>query len=162
MSREALRKPLRELDYSRMSDSELDALVAQEDTGDKFHVPQHMIPDGMVYQWVRTEVYGKPDVQNIARMQQKGWQGVPSDRHAGRWLPVEHKGPIIVDGLMLMELPEPLHKAKMRLAEREAKGAIYSLKEQLGTAPPGTAPRDAHPRTRPQIRHSYERAIDVE
>lgn len=158
----ALRKSLRDVDFNSMSEAELDAYVSGEETTDKFHIPEHMIPDTVKYQWVRTEVYGKPDPQNQAMMLQKGWQSVPAERHPGRWLPANATGPIIVDGLMLMELPLALHAAKLRHVKRRAEGQVHALEEQLGHAPQGTAPRDVHAKTRPTVRKNYERPIEVE
>ena len=162
---EKLRESIRELvhvDYSRMSAAELDALVAGEETDDKFGGAQALAPSGFTYQWCRVEVYGKPDPGNIAMLEQRGWRAVPNSRHIGRWMPSDATGPIVVDGNMLMELPTPLYDAKRRFQERQAKGAVHDLQAQMIYAPPGTAPRDAHPRTKPLVRHTYERPMEIE
>lgn len=158
--REPLRAPVR--DFGKMSAAELDAYVAQESGSDKFAVPEHLVPDGMTYQWVRTEVYGKPDPQHLAEMEQRNWRPVPESRHPGRWTLGKSDNPIVVDGLMLMEIPTPLFEAKQRFSHRQATGQVRSLEEQMIYAPQGTAPRDAHPKTRPLVRKSVERVMEVE
>lgn len=164
MAKDELRDPLRApvRDFGKMTAAELDAFVAQESGTDKFAVPDHLIPDGMTYQWVRCEVYGKPDPQHQAEMEQRNWKPVPENRHPGRWTLGGSDRPIVVDGLMLMEIPTPLFEAKRRFGERQAKGQVRALEEQMIYAPPGTAPRDAHPKTRPVMRRTVERPMEVE
>ncbi len=159
--REALREPVH-IDYSKMSNAELDRLVAGEEDGDKFAGAQALAPVGFTYQWCRVEVYGRPDPGNIAMLEQRGWRSVPNARHPGRWMPTDTQGPIIVDGCMLMELPTPLHEAKQRYQIRTARGAVHDLQMQMNQAPPGTAPRDAHPKTRPLVRHGYVNPMEIE
>lgn len=147
---EPLRTPLP--DFSQMSDDELLAFVAQQEGGSKYEIPYGMAPDGMTYGWKRSEVYGKPDYAAIAEAEAKGWKAVPNSRHRGRWMPPETEGPIVCDGLMLMELPTQLVEAKQRYWQKIARGEVDNLQETLTYTQPGSAPRDAHPKTRPQIR----------
>lgn len=75
---------------------------------DQFHIPPEIIPDGWDYQWVTFSVYGQEQTANLVSMQENGWTPVPADRHAGMFMPAEHKGSIIRDGLMLVERPMAL------------------------------------------------------
>lgn len=139
-------------DFSAMSDDELLAYVAGQESGDAYAIPRGLEPDGMTYQWKRYEVFGKPDYANMADLEQKGWKGVPQKRHPGRWMPPDTDGPTILNGLMLMELPTPLLRAKERFQSRKATEQVDSLVDRMSYTAPGSAPRDAHPKTKPVVR----------
>lgn len=158
MAREPVHQPIRQQgekalpDFNSMSDAELMAYVSEQEQGDKYAIPPGMEPTGMSYQWKRCEVLGRPDYSNLAMMEQKGWKPVPQDRHDGRWMPPGTQGPTINDGLMLMEIPTPLLRAKEAWQQRHAVGQADSMTDRLAYTPPGSAPRDAHPKTRPTVR----------
>jgi hypothetical protein len=142
-------------DFGSMSDAELMAYVSRQEQGDKYAIPFGFEPSGMSYQWKRAEVLGRPDYSNLAMMEQKGWKPVPQERHDGRWMPPGTKGATINDGLMLMEIPTPLLRAKEVWQQRQASGQTDSMTDRLSYTPPGSAPRDAHPSTKPQIRREH-------
>lgn len=158
MARDPIHQPVHqpqaasEPDFASMSDAELMAYVSEQEQGDKYAIPPGMEPPGMTYQWKRAEVLGRPDYSNLAMMEQKGWKPVPQDRHDGRWMPPGTRGPTINDGLMLMEIPTPLLRAKEAWQARQAVGQADGMSDRLNYTPPGSAPRDAHPKTKPQIR----------
>jgi hypothetical protein len=139
-------------DFANMSEDELLAYVQQQESGDQYTIPYGIEPDGMSYQWKRHEVYGKPDYANMSDLEQKGWRAVPQSRHDGRWMPPGTSGPTLRDGLMLMEIPTPLLRAKETMRNRSAVQQVDSMTERLSYTAPGAAPRTAHPKTMPVVR----------
>lgn len=105
-------------------------------SSDHYALANDLQPPGWVYQWIAYSVNG--DVQYTAMASKKrvgGWSEVPADRHPGVWLPVDHKGSIIVDGLILMERPVELHREAEREMKRQADGAVRKAKEERALAP---------------------------
>lgn len=136
--------PLRAgIDWDKMTDEEIIAYLAQDATEDKYAV-QHLAPDGMFYQWVRCEVFGKPDPGRIAEVEQKRWKPVPQSRHDGRFMAPGTQGPIIMDGMMLFEIPHRVGRLKRELASRVAQDKVSDMNAQLAYSPPGTGPRVSH------------------
>lgn len=101
---------------------DLDDFVPYEDKGDKFNVPEHLVPEGMVYQWVRAFTIGQEDRRNVTIALRNRWTFVPADRPGheiiggestdpdinGRRSP--HEGHILLEGLVLMERPLAIHR----------------------------------------------------
>lgn len=105
-------------------------------SSDHYALANDLQPPGWVYQWIAYSVNG--DVQYTAMASKKrvgGWTEVPADRHPGVWLPVDHKGSIIVDGLILMERPIELHREAEREIKRQADGAVRKAKEERALVP---------------------------
>jgi hypothetical protein len=75
---------------------------------DQFDLPTRMLEKGWSYQWNRTSCYGLPDPNNINSMMENGWRPVMADRFPGRFHPVDYKGAIEREGLMLMERPDTM------------------------------------------------------
>lgn len=50
---------------------------------DPLHIPEHLIPPGWTYYWVRESIRagGEPDTGRVTEMRRKGWEPVPADRH---------------------------------------------------------------------------------
>lgn len=143
----------------RLSDAEILARGdAQE--GGQFDVPEELIPDGVVYQWFRTEVFGQPDNKSLTNALRNGWREVPASRHEGVWMPPGYEGPIDVEGQRLMELPETEAYNRQRYLYLKAKMQKQAGSEMLGRSPAGTGPR-THPGVRPQVNVSRE-ALPVE
>lgn len=134
-------------EWDQMSDDEIMAMLSREETQDKFAV-SHLEPDGMKYQWMRCEVFGKADTSRPAEAEQKGWRAVPAQRHDGRFMPPGTSGPIIMDGLMLYELPERIYRLKRQISAQVAQNKVADMNAQLSYAPPGTGPRGTHPITK--------------
>lgn len=138
---ESLQKPLHAgPDFDAMSDEEIIALLSRDVTEDKYAV-QHLAPDGMHYQWVRCEVFGKPDHNRTAEVEQKGWRPVPAKRHPGRFMQPDVDGPTILDGMMLYELPARVLRLKREVAARAAQDKVRDMNDQLIYSPAGTGPR---------------------
>ncbi len=109
-------------------------LYRQSNIGvDIFALAASVQPPGWVYEWKRYSVMNSPDYTYQAQIQRVGgWTPVPNDRHPGVWLPPDHKGAIIIDGLQLMERPVELHIEAMNEAKREADGRVKRAKVERG------------------------------
>jgi hypothetical protein len=142
-------KPLHAaIDWDSMTDDEIMSFLNRTDTTDKYSV-QHLAPDGMTYQWVRCEVFGKPDYDRPAEVERMGWRPVPASRHEGRFAPPGTQGPAILDGQMLYELPSRIVRLKREVESKRARTAVGDMNEQLIYTPPGTGPRGTHGYTKP-------------
>lgn len=103
-------------------DQDVDDFVPYEEKGDKFNIPPELIPDGMVYQWVRAFNMGQEDRRNVTIALRNRWTFVPADREGhdiiggestdpdvnGKRNPYE--GHILLEGLVLMERPEAIQR----------------------------------------------------
>lgn len=132
-------------DFETMTDDEILAHLSRDETEDKYAV-QHLAPDGMMYQWFRCEVFGKPDYNRIAEAEQRGWRPVPAKRHEGRFMAPGTDGPTILDGMQLFELPSRVVRLKRQLASEAAQAKVRDMNDQLIYSPPGTGPRVPHER----------------
>lgn len=107
---------------------------------DKFYLDPSIIPDGTSYEWKRSTIFGKNDVYYDREMLEQGWRAVPAKRHPFL-MPDGYEGPIIRDGLILMERAiELTNEAKQELAAA-AFDQVHTKMQQLGEAPPGTMQR---------------------
>ena len=148
-----LHEPLRVgTDFAAMSDEEVMQFLSGRTESDKFAIPRGMEPDGMKYQWMATEIAGKPNYNRTSEATMNGWNPVPAARHDGLYMPPGTDGSIVLDGMALYEIPERVWRLKRELASRAARDKVADMNAQLAYAPPGTAPRDAHPRTKPVVR----------
>lgn len=65
---------------------------------------EHVPPDGITYQWVRTALCGEPDPQSLVSRVESGWQFVAPQRHrTAVTCPLSEA--ITTTGLVLMERP---------------------------------------------------------
>lgn len=102
-------------------------------SGDIFAIPPGIIPKGWEYQWCAVTVTGNSEIlmdQNLM-FAENGWRPVPAERHAGRFMPVGHKGSIIRGGQMLMERPAVLCEEARTEDVRLAKQLISDRNESL-------------------------------
>lgn len=138
---EPIQQPLRPgIDWDALSDDEIIAAMSRDDERDKYAVA-HLEPDGIKYQWVRCEVFGRPDFNRPAEMEQKGWRPVPTERHPGHFAPPGATGPAELDGMRLYELPARVVKLKREVSARAARAKVQDMNDQLIYSPPGTGPR---------------------
>ena len=121
---------------------------------DKYHIDASAIPDGMSYEWKTVSVFGKEDPSYNVMLRDQGWEPVTSDRHPDM-VAEGYKGPIIRDGLMLMERPIELTREAQAEDRAAAREVIQTKKQQMGEAPAGTLPREA-PNLQNYNRTSYE------
>lgn len=108
--------------------------VAQ-DGFDKYAIPADMVPPGWVYQWKAVTVLNEERHQYIGELRSKGWTPVMADVHPGRFMPLDHKGPIIMDGLMLMETPYDLWEEASNDEKRVAADKVNRARANHGLAP---------------------------
>lgn len=126
---------------------------------DKFHIEASEIPDGMSYEWKTHTVYGKEDPSYSVMLRDQGWEPVTAERHPDL-VSDGYNGPIIRDGLMLMERPMELTREAQAEDRAAAREVVSIKKQQMGQAPAGTMTREA-PNLQNKIRTSYEAiAID--
>ena len=151
LNAEPLRQPIRRA----LSDEELLAKYNDEEDG-RFDIPPGLEPLGMKYEWKSKTVIGKENLTGMSRYMRRGWQFVPAERHPGFWTTAGAPGPIELEGMVLMEIEAEMYDELRRVDRLRAKEPVRGIYERLSAAPPGTAPRDAHPRTKPQVSRTYE------
>ena len=140
-----------------LSDEEL--LAKYDDQEDsRFDIPDGMEPPGMKYEWKSRAVLGKDNVLGMSRYLRRGWQFVPAGRHPGYWTSADASptGPIDYDGMVLMEIEAATYHELRRVDRLHAKAPVRGIYDRLSAAPPGTGPRDAHPKTMPRVSRTYE------
>jgi hypothetical protein len=104
-------------------------------TSDKFDVPLHFIPDGWTYQWLSQATVGQAN--NNAHFFANGWEPVMSKRHDGVFMQKGHDGPIIVDGMLLVERPVQLTLEARAEELKAAKSLMRTQNEQFQPKMPG-------------------------
>jgi hypothetical protein len=123
-----------------MRDNEIRAEPAREEirpkktrtrrsTTDMLYVDPALIPDGMDYQWVTSEILSQPAQQVRASYEANGWEPVPAERHPGLFMQRGATGEINVGGLVLMERPLEL-TMEAREEERVAARTAVRVQEQ--------------------------------
>lgn len=65
---------------SEQRDKELRARLAMN-YFDSLSIPTHLIPEGVVYRYIRESILGEPDDSRMIEMGQQGWEPVPAERH---------------------------------------------------------------------------------
>jgi hypothetical protein len=138
-----------------LSDTELLARM-ELDEGSEFHIPFEEWPAGYVLQWMALEINGMPSrgAGSVMQARRTGWEDLTpkmfDGRFVGRWMPEDHDGPIVVNGLQLMMLPEAEGYNRTRSAYLRARMAKQGSVDMLHQAKAGTGPR-THPQVRPQV-----------
>ncbi len=108
-------------------------------------------PPGWTYEWKTHTVFNKSFPHYTTQLLRTGWAPVPAHRHRELLFPEYTDESIIIDGLILMERPKELTDRR-RLRERaKAADQVRNSEAKLVDAPPGTAPRDEHRKTRPRL-----------
>jgi hypothetical protein len=119
----------------------LDSLDGSETGTNELNIPANLAPPGWRYQLRAETVAGMENRHHMLGLYRTGWRPVPASRHP--WLmPAGHEGPIVIKGLMLMELPEVLVEQRYARENREALDQLRNSEKRLSEAPPNTAPRD--------------------
>lgn len=113
-------------------------IIAQDD---KFYVPVELIPEGWAYEWKAMEIVGKPNGYHMVAQKRLGWRPVDSTRHP-ELVPEDYTGPIVKDGLMLMEIPRKIQQFYQRKAQQEAHDQVSNADQKLYETPAHTAPRE--------------------
>jgi hypothetical protein len=112
---------------------------------DQFDFPLSVVPPGWSYQWNAVSVVGNTEVTRRYNLEmwRQGWRPVPADRHPGRFMPLDYKGDIVVDGMRLEERPIELSReaqeeeyrkayAQMRDRDEALMGSKANLKNSIG------------------------------
>lgn len=99
---------------------------------DPFYVPDGIADPGWTYEWKRHTTLNQEDPGYAAELRMNGWTPVPAERHPGMWAPEGTVGPIIRQGLMLMERPEPLTKEAREEQRKAARQALASQQALFG------------------------------
>jgi hypothetical protein len=84
---------------------------------------------------------GMKDGSYEVELAQTGWEPVDSSRHPSM-MPANHKGPIIREGMILMERPAEISNRAKFLELQEARRVVNEKERALGMAPNGTFERD--------------------
>jgi hypothetical protein len=108
---------------------------------DKYAVSPELIPEGMSWEWKTATVYGKSDASYNAFLRDQGWEPVMAERYPGKFVDEGVRGPIMRDGLMLMERPMELTREAMAEERMAARAAVAIKEQQLHGAPDGQFPR---------------------
>jgi hypothetical protein len=108
-------------------------------------------PPGWTYEWKTHTVFNKQFPHYMTALLRGGWSPVPAHRHRELLYPEYADESIILDGLMLMERPKELTDRRRMRDERKATEQVRTSEAKLSEAPPGTAPRDAHRKTKPRL-----------
>lgn len=103
----------------------------------KFDIAMEDIPNDMSYQWNNSTVYGKEDHSYNSDMAAQGWEPVHSSRHP-HLVPPGYDGPIILDGMVLVERPKELTQEAIREDRMRALGEVRAKEDQLYGARPDT------------------------
>lgn len=100
----------------------------QVDFQSTLHIPEHEIPDGMTYAWVRAAWFEKPDNTNVSKKMRAGWEPVKRDAHPSLFGALNIPGIVQTNetyitegGLVLCQMPT--HKFKQRKAALAAESA---------------------------------------
>lgn len=160
--RAEVRPPLRELspkERARMRASELRGNGEYlNETTDEFYIPEHIVPDGWVYEWKRRTVLGYEDPSHMLELASIGWEAVPTSRHP-EMMPVGSSSQTIErKGMILMELPKEISDERRARERRKAVDQVRAKEAQLSGTPDGTLTRD-HERVKPRIRKEYAMPI---
>jgi hypothetical protein len=137
--------------------------------GNRMFIHRSEYPDGFDLQFVTKSIYGQEQPSHLAGFYRRGWEPVHGDdfggKFSGRWTPVVHKGPIEIDGMILVARDarwsakakeDDRRKAQMALAVKEQQlrgGQIEGVSMDGGSRHPSALASN-------KIRKSYER-LDV-
>jgi hypothetical protein len=99
--------------------------------GDKFHIPAEIIPPGWSYELKRFSVWGKEDPGYMNGLGHVGWTPVMAETHPGVFLPLDAKGHIVREGMILMERPLVLTKEAQAEEYRTAIDKVNRAKAPL-------------------------------
>ena len=138
----------------------MESLEGSGALGGELDIPANLAPPGWVYELKAESIAGMENRHHMLGRYRTGWRPVPSSRHP-HLMPKGHDGPIVIKGLMLMEIPEILWERRQQDDKREALDQLRNAESRLSEAPPNTAPRD-HPKLENVARHEIYRPIQAD
>ena len=137
--------------------------ATSEDSPDKLHINQELVPEGISLQWVTDSVYGQSMSQHRSSFERKGWTPVHQEDFVGvfdgMFMPKGAQGEIMNEGLVLMARPKEFSN-KAKLLERRAAVSQVMIKEQAlrgGDIPIPLDSRHASALQTNKIGKTYER-----
>ncbi len=138
----------------------LDHLGTMDEGTDEFKMDKSLIPPGWDYNWKRKYVNGMADPAYDVAVARSGWEPVPASRHPDM-MPADWKGNTIErKGQILMERPKQISDLVRQRDDKAARDQVRVKEQQLASAGKDQMPRagdpDGDPRTRPNIKKSYE------
>lgn len=98
--------------------------------GDKFYIDPTVIPDGWTYEWKRLTLYNQADPSYQVELRQTGWEPVPASRHRSLMPDDVRDGPIVREGLQLMERPKEVTAAVVNMDKVRAQTQMRDKKDQ--------------------------------
>lgn len=148
--------------------------AAAETGNDRFGIPQDLLrrvhDEGFSWEWKEHTINGQHRADVAARNRQVGWEPVMHESYPGIFAPeydlvsgVPTKGPVIRDGLMLMERPLVLTMEARRDEKNKADARVRGAKQQynrLDTSQAPTAEFDMTAQRASYIRENVER-VDI-
>lgn len=108
---------------------------------DKFRIDPRLIPEGQSWEWKRYTTYGAGDPSYDVYLRSQGWLPVDPKKYP-QLVPPGHTGPILRDGMMLMERPIELTQEAKAEEAYKAKAQMRAKQQELGMTPPGHLPRE--------------------
>jgi len=118
-------------------------------TLNRFHVDAWKIPPGWSYEWKRHTLAGQQDPAYAVEMAEQGWEAVPVDRHP-EFMPSGWTGPILRDGMLLMERPIELTREAQEEDMANARMTVRINEARLNGTPAGSFDR-----TKASVRHEH-------
>ena len=126
--------------------------------GNKYDVPDHIIvahqAEGFALEWKRVATYGQEDHSYIAQTARGGWTPVPNERWPDVFLPGSFKGPIVIDGQMLMERPLKLQEEAAREDRIAAINQANGSRKSIGMQELASGFEDHNSSKNPQVRQN--------
>ena len=111
---------------------------------DKFALPAEVMArfkaNGQSIEWKRESLMGQADPHYDVRLREQGWLPVDS-KHYPELVPNGFKGPIRMDGMVLMERPVELTAEARAEDTRDARAQVRTKEQQLGATPNDNLPR---------------------
>ena len=95
--------------------------------------------EGMTQRWVRKSLFGADDPKNLNRSWREGWRPRPPDTLPEDWriyatFADKNDGMIVVDDLILMEIPSDVLSSRKSATEKATAEQILSVEHDLETS----------------------------
>lgn len=101
-----------------------------DDAVDQFNIDHIDRDPDWTYEWKNVSVLGKENRAYESRLARMGWEPVPADRHP-EMMPKDYTGPIVRDGMMLMERPKIITDRIKERDRRAARAPLEQMREKL-------------------------------
>lgn len=126
-------------------DSRVDELSEERATRHEQPIPPWMRPSsldappprpGMVQRWIRHLIRGDADPRNVSMRTREGWRPRPADSVPEDWkatlgLVENDKGVLIVDDLMLCEMPREIYEGRAKHYDEQTRLQAEGVRQEL-------------------------------